>query len=337
MDVDYCIFNKVMQNINYIELFILNTITYFDLFDYPLSLTEIYRYLFTGGMQGGEFSLLEIEECLKNSEFLKKHISPATRGFYFLKNRESIIETRLERYNLSAKKFKIARRAVRIFKYLPFIKTVAVCNSLGSNNAREDSDVDLFIITEANRIWLTRLLLITLIFILGLRPTLDKTKDKICLSYYITTEHLDISDTRILNDDIHLVLWLAGFVRLYERDDYFNKFYQANNEWLKKYLPNWQPHQPGYRRRVEDNFLSRASYKVGEFLAQKEYGDYFDSLAKQLQIKYMSQHKKDLAVRHKNWVIIEDDILKFHVNDRRQQYLDLFEQKINSFLADKSV
>jgi hypothetical protein len=320
-----------MLDINYIELFILNTVTYFDLFDYPLTLSEIHDYLFTGGMKGGNFSLLELEDCLKNSENLQKFIT-AQGGFYFLKNREIIIETRLKRYNLTNSKYKIAKRAVSIFKYLPFIKLVAVCNSLGMNNAKEESDIDLFIITAKNRIWITRLLLIAIIALLGLRPPKEKAKDKICLSYYITAEHLDLGDTRILADDIYLVYWLATLNNLYEREDYFNKFYQANL-WLKSYLPNWQPVLPGYRRRLEDNFFSRTLSGLGEFFGQKEYGDYFDYLAKRLQQKFMSQQKKDVAVRHKNWVIIKDDILKFHVNDRREYYLDLFEQKINTALG----
>jgi hypothetical protein len=321
-----------MQNINYIELFILNTIVYFDIFDYPLTLNEIHQYLYSGGMQGGDFSLLEIEDCLNNSENLKSVIT-AERGFYFLNNRAEIINTRLERYNLTNKKYKLALRAVRVFKYLPFIKLVAVCNSLSINNAKAESDIDLFIITETNRIWLTRLLLMAVTFILGLRAPKDKAKDKICLSYYITTDHLDISDTRILNDDIHLIIWLAGFVPIYEREDYYAKFIQANS-WLKKYLPNWQPGQTGYRRRLEHHSISKFIHQLGEFFGQREYGDYFDYQAKRLQQKFMSQHKKDMAVRQKNWVIIQDDILKFHLNDRRQHYLELFEQKINELLKE---
>jgi hypothetical protein len=320
-----------MQNINYIELFILNTVTYFDLFDYPLTLNEIHQYLYTGGMQGGDFSVLEIEDCLKTSEFLQKTIA-ANRGFYFLKDREAVINTRLERYNLTNQKYKLALRAVRIFKYLPFIKLVAVCNSLGINNAKEESDIDFFIITETNRIWITRLILMAVTFVMGLRAPKEKTKDKICLSYYVTTDHLDISDTRILNDDVHMVLWLAGFIPVYEREGYYDKFYQAN-PWLKKYLPNWEPIQAGQRRRLDSHAFSRFIHSVGEFLGQREYGDYFDYQAKRLQQKFMSQHKRDIAVREKNWVIMKDDILKFHTNDRRQHYLQLFEDKINSILG----
>ena len=173
-----------MFDLSFIELFILNTIVYFDLFDYPLTLNEIHVNLYTGGMEGPALTLAEIEECLQNSPKLKKIIATQS-GFYFLKKRKEIIQTRLERYNLADKKFQIALRAVRIFKYLPFIKLVAVCNNLGYANAREESDIDLFVITAKNRLWFVRFFLIAIIYALGLRPPKAKVKDKICLSYYV--------------------------------------------------------------------------------------------------------------------------------------------------------
>jgi len=350
-----------MYNLNYLELFILNTIVYFDLFDYPLTLSEIYTYLFTGGMEGGSFTLYEIEDCLAKSEKLKKFIT-TQGGFYFFKNspsplptlklppsqmlrrtgrqagkatankgREEIIQIRQARYNLADKKFKIAMRAVKIFKYLPFLKMVSVCNRLAYSNAKADSDIDLFIITSPGRIWVTRLFLIAIIWLLGLRPNKGKATDKICLSYYITTENLNLSSTRILDIDVHLIFWLSTFWKIYERDNYFAEFYQANS-WLKKYLPNWQQPQYGLRRLVEDNNFNKTIYKILEFIEQGLIGAYFDSLAKKLQLKYMSQQKKDLAVVGDQSVIISDTILKFHLNDRRRQYLDMFEKKRQSII-----
>ncbi|MCX6742640.1 MAG: hypothetical protein NT116_00200 [Candidatus Parcubacteria bacterium] len=286
-------------------------------------------------MEGGSFSLAEIEDCLANSAKLKKFITTKS-GFYFLKNppsrkatadlgREELIKIRQERYNLAEKKFKIARRAVKIFKFLPFVKMVSVCNSLAYSNAKADSDIDLFIITSPGRIWLTRLFIIGIIWLLGLRPHEGKATDKICLSYYITTENLDLSGTRILDIDVHLIFWLSTFWKIYDRDNYFTKFYQANS-WLKKYLPNWQQPQYGLRRLVADNNFNKTIYKILEFAEQGQIGAFFDSLAKKLQLKYMSQQKKDLAVVGDKSVIISDTILKFHLNDRRRQYLEMFEK-----------
>jgi len=316
-----------MFNLSFIELFILNTIVYFDIFDYPLTANEICSNLFTGGMEGPTFSLAEIEACLKNSPKLNKIITTQS-GFYFLKKRADIIFSRLERYNLADKKYRIAKRAVSLFKYLPFLKLVAACNNLGYSNVTVESDIDLFVITAPQRIWLSRLFLIAIIFILRLRPPKEKAKakDKICLSYYITTEDLNLEKTKVVEPDIHLIYWLSAFIKIYEREDYFEKFYQANF-WLKKYLPNWQMPIFGCRRVIVDNLFNKAIYKLKEFIWSNKIGDSLEHWAKNLQLKYMAQRKKDIAVSQRNWVIISDTMLKFHENDTRQHYLELFEAK----------
>ncbi|OGY41573.1 MAG: hypothetical protein A2Y82_01105 [Candidatus Buchananbacteria bacterium RBG_13_36_9] len=332
-----------MFNLNYLELFILNTIIYFDLFDYPLTLNEIYTYLFIGGMEGSTYTLIEIEECLANSSKLKKFIT-TKRGFYFLKNPpshkatadgdgEEIIQTRLERYNLADKKFQLALRTAKLLKFLPFIKLIAVCNNLAYSNARPESDIDLFIITAKNRIWLVRFWAVIIITLLGLRPPKTKVKDKICLSFYLTEEDLDLNKIKVGAEDIYLVFWLATLWPVYERDNFYQKLIEANS-WLKKYLPNWQPVLPGLRRRVEDNWLNQFIYQIKEFFCHGFLGNWLTSFFKQIQLKFMSQNKKDLAVAEDKSVIITDTILKFHENDRRAEYQERFERKRQE-LAEK--
>jgi hypothetical protein len=314
-----------LKDLSFLELFIINTIVYFDIFDQPLTLAEIYNYLYTGGMSGGDCSLAELKDNLNNNDKLKKIITTKS-GFYFLKNRQEIIETRLERYNLTDQKFKIAQKGLRMMKYIPFIKLIAVCNNLAYFNANKDSDIDLFIITRKKRIWLARFALVILIAILGLRPPKSKAKDKLCLSFYITEDDLDISKVKAAPDDIYLVYWLATLLPVYQREDFYNKLI-TNNNWLKKYLPNWQPNQIGYRYRVEDNKFNRFVYKSKEFVWGSFLGNPLEKLAKLTQLKKISQKKKDLAIHDDTRVIINDCMLKFHETDRRLEYLDKFEKK----------
>ena len=321
-----------MFNLNYLELFILNTIIYFDLFDYPLTLNEIYTHLFTGGMVGSNYSLTEIASELKTNPKLNKIIA-TERGFYFLQNRQKIIQTRLGRYVLAEKKWKIALWAGRIFKYLPFVKLIAVCNSLAYNNAKISSDIDFFIVTAKNRIWQTRLFLIFTIAVLGLRPPKNKQPDKICLSFYLAEDDLDLTKIKIASEDIYLVFWLATLLPIYMRDEMYDQLIAAN-PWLNKYLPNWQPVKPSLRRRIEDNKFSKFVYQAREFILQSWLGDWLENLARQLQIKHMSQKKKDLAVLGDKRVIISDTILKFHENDRRAEYQEKFEKKREELLKN---
>ncbi|MCX6745967.1 MAG: hypothetical protein NTX00_03010 [Candidatus Parcubacteria bacterium] len=335
-----------MFNLNYLELFILNTIIYFDLFDYPLTLGEIHNFLFTGGMEGASFSLAEITECLQTSLKLKKAIA-TQRGFYFLKNppsrlptlklrqagnatadegRENNIQTRLERYVLAQDKFKIINRAIKIFKYLPFVKLVAICNNLALSNAKKESDLDLFIITSQKRIWVVRFFTILIITILGLRPPKNKVKDKICLSFFIAEDNLDLAKIKITAEDVYLVFWLATLRPVYERQNFYAQLIAANL-WLKKYLPNWQEQKLGFRYRIEDNKLNKIIYKTKEFFWGGFLGDWAEKIFKNIQFKLMSQKKKDLAVQPDTGVIISDSMLKFHLQDRRLEIMAEFEKR----------
>jgi len=322
---------KDLKDVSFLELFIINTITYFDIFDYPVTLTELRDFIFTGGMDGQKFTITEIKKELDKSPKLKKLIKNK-QGFYFLKGRQKIIEIRLNRYNISNQKFKIVLRAVKLFKYVPFIRLVAVCNNLAYWNARKTSDLDLFIITAPNRIWQTRLFLLILITILGLRPPKQKVEDKLCLSFYITEENLDLQTIKITAEDVYLVFWLATLWPIYDRGEYYQKLITINESWFKKYLPNWQMRQPNLRHRIIDNKFNLYTYKFREWLLGGWLGNIVENFAKWLQFKLMSQKKKDMAINDDTRVIITDQMLKFHENDRRLEFLEKFEKNRKELL-----
>jgi hypothetical protein len=54
------------------------------------------------------------------------------------------------------------------------------CNS-------EDSDIDLFVVTEKNRLWLVRILITIIFSVLMVRKTKTKHKKRFCLSFFVTT------------------------------------------------------------------------------------------------------------------------------------------------------
>jgi len=316
---------NAIMDVSFLELFIINTISFFDLFDYPLSLMELYNYLYTGGMDGGNYSLTEIKKELDQNKKLKKIITTKS-GFYFLKGRQKIVTKRLANYVIADYKIKIAHKAIKLFRYVPGIKLVAICNNLAFYNASSESDIDLFVITNKDRIWLTRFILVIIISLLGLRPPKDKVKDKICLSFYITQDNLDISNIKIANDDIYLIYWLASLMPIYQRENYYQKFIKANN-WIIKYLPNYKSVKLGHRYNLTDNNLTQTISKFKEKITAGKLGAWLNELVKKYQLNKMSQLKKDLAVRGDKWVIINDQMLKFHENDKRQQYLEQFEDK----------
>ncbi|MBN1325561.1 hypothetical protein JW977_01075 [Candidatus Falkowbacteria bacterium] len=315
--------NEQKKDLSFLELFVLNTIIYFDIFDYPLTVNEIYYYLYTGGMDVMPFSSQEIDDILVTSEKLRKVITTQS-GFYFLKGRREIVEIRLERYNIADKKFRIAKKAIWFLKFLPFIKMIAVCNNLGYQNAKPESDIDFFIITAKNRIYLVRFCVSVLLSLLRFRG--ENKTDRICLSFYTTEDNMDFSNLPIVAEDIYLTFWLATLWPIYVRENFCQKFLEKN-VWLKKYLPHFMPIKIGYRYRVDDTSWSKFIYGAKELIAGGFIGNFLEKITKKIQLKKMSQRKKDMAVVGNSKVIISDIMLKFHENDRRLEYLQKFERK----------
>lgn len=311
-----------MSNYKSLESSILKTLAYFNIFDYPLTLVEIWRYLY----QAQKTSLLEVEKILQESQNLREIIE-TQKGFYFFKGRSELIDKRLERYYIANKKFKKARKITKLLRFVPFINLIAACNNLSYNNAREKSDIDLFLIVSAKRIWTARFYSFLILKILGQRPKKNgENKDKICISVFVSQDGLDLRNLMIDSEDIHFVYWLSQFVPLYDRKNFWQKFVDSNN-WLKEYLANNYFYHTHPRRLVK-NFESIK--KIKEFFHFGFWGDFCERTYKKIQLKILPGFLKKMANQNTN-VLITDKVLKFHSNDRREEYRKKYLQKLKDF------
>lgn len=303
------------------EQSILAAICYFDVFDYPLTLLEIWQWLFTPTPLDQAVSLSAVKTALEDSEYLKSRIN-FKNGFYFLNNRGGLIAIRLKRYGLSGQKNKIAMKGVGLLRFLPFIKLVGLCNNSGNNNIREDSDIDLFIITSSKRLFTARFLITLALSLVRLRRHDKKITDRLCLSFYVSQDDLDFSKIKIAASDVYLVYWIANLFPLYDRGAYDN--FLAQNSWIKKYLPNHLAKAGSFRRQVFDNMSAKLSHSSLEYILGGFMGDLLERLLKKIQFLKMSKNNKSLARENDSRVIISDTMLKFHENDRRLFYQDNF-------------
>lgn len=132
--------------LNTLSQAILQTVTYSDVFDYPLTAAEIHKYLV-----GVRASPAEIQSALKQNNSL------AQREIYFtLPGRTNIVETRQQRAARSKKLWPIAIRLGKFLGKLPFIRMVALTGSLAVMNVSADADFDYLLIAAHGRVWTVR-------------------------------------------------------------------------------------------------------------------------------------------------------------------------------------
>ncbi len=312
---------------------IVKTVAYFDMFDFPLTGFEIWQYL------GMKCELAEVIAMLSKGGQAGGQINPlypplqggqieSKNGLYCLVGREDIIIERMKRYNYSDKKLKLAIRLSKIFKLIPWIRLIAVGNVIGEHNLRGEGDIDLFVITEAKRIWLSRLFCNAITKISGLRPGPDKIRNKICLSFFISDDNLDLNYLRLgaeggQKDDIYFTYWLVGLIPIYNLGDTYQKFILANF-WLNQQLPNWQ--ETGQSQRRNSGSSPSAFYQ--EIIDLLIGG--LERQAKSLQLKLLPANLKSI-MNLDSRVVINDRILKFHANDRREEYRRLFNDKLRGY------
>ncbi len=305
------------------------TLTYFDLANFSLTKEELFAYLWLPPEMSYEHFLAELE-AINSSVFFSSSLlsqNSATDickrekfGFFFFPGHEATIENRRCCLSISELKMKIASRAIGKIRSVPFLKAVFVCNSVGAEQARDDSDIDFFIVGTPKRIWITRFFTNLILRLWGMRTYGAKTKNKICLSFFVDSEHLNLAELRVVDDDIHFAYWLHQMAPLYDPDNWYNKFLQLN-DWTDQFLPNIKNFVRGeYVRRAEKPKVRKIWKIFWETILRGSRGDWIESQVKRLQIAKMKVGVKEKARQKDGSVVLGDGIIKLHENDLRKEY-----------------
>ena len=315
--------NNISADFSNLEKAILKTLAFFDIFDYPLTLVEIYKWLY---QPDKSYQLFEISQALASPNLGK--IIAAEKSFYFLAGHRSLVNTRLERYQIAEKKFKIAKKLIFWLRWLVFVEMIAVCNNAAYSNAEPKSDVDFFIIVRRGRLWWSRLAVTLTATLLRLRRHGQKTTDRVCLSFYLADSHLNLADISLKPVDPYLIYWLATLAPIYDLGIY-QKFI-ATNVWLTDYLPNFYGSALNQRRLVADNSYLKFSKGLDRLILGGLIGDGLEKLAFLVQSARVKRYL-GLAINQSDTkVVISQAMLKFHKTDRRSLYRELWRQKTKS-------
>ncbi|MEK7584295.1 MAG: nucleotidyltransferase domain-containing protein [Patescibacteria group bacterium] len=298
-----------------LEKAIVRTIAYFDILEYPLTQTEVWKWLHRPELTENERSLSKVREALEQSRALAEVLS-LTEAFYTLRGREHLVPVRKMRNLNVDRQIQKVVRMTKLMRLIPSVKMIAIYSSLAIGNVKEQSDIDLFIVAKKNQIWWTRFLIVGLLKLLRQRPTAQVTRDKLCLSFYVTEDNLDISAASFGHDDIAYRYYVANFIPVYDPDHIYETFLRKN-AWWERDLPNAYFPQQLLQEVARPAWLvlwHRLFEWVSWPLAEGPLSDWCCNL----QLRIMPSHLKALAnidVR----VIISDRMLKFHNKDTRVQ------------------
>jgi len=304
---------SVIINVNDAKENILATLAYFDIFKYPLTAGEIYLFL------KNKYEQHDFDYALKS--LVAGRTVYQFNNFYTLKNDYALIARRYNGNKKAAELIKVAAKVGDMLIRFPYVRGIAISGSLSKNYADENSDIDLFIITAKNRLWIAR----TLMHTLKKLTFLVNKQDYFCMNYYIDEAQLEIKEKTIYTAiEVVTLIPLQG-------DTVIEQFYAANS-WTRNYLPN------KIMRISSAKPLKPSLFKVlFEKLLNNRFGNAIDDMLMRITANRWAKKTEQKKVNSKGSVMAMDagkHYAKPDPGNFQARLLAQYESKISQILVE---
>jgi hypothetical protein len=205
----------IPRSIGSTERAVLETLAYSDIFDYPLRIEELHRYLSL------PINRSELADTLNFHHDSIKMLD----GYFVLAGREHLIGLRQSREAISRPILHRAIRYGRLLGGLPFIRMVGLTGSLALQNCDEKADIDYLLVAAHGRVWIAR----ALALLLGHATALSG--NIICPNLIISEQTLEWrrQDTYSAHELCQMIP-ISGF-------EVYRRIRQVNS-WTNTFLPN---------------------------------------------------------------------------------------------------
>ena len=220
--------------------------------------------------------------------------------------------------DIEKKYYKKTEKYIKYIKWIPWIQMVWIWNSLSMNCSKKSSDIDLLIVTTPNKMWTVRIISTFIFQILGVRKTSKKHAWRFCLSFFCTTNWMNFWDFSIKND-IYLYFWIVYFRPILDYNNTYNTFIKNNKNWANfdeyKDIINDNKKYIKYKNKPIPSYLGTSLEKGRNLSKNKSW--IIEKIFKKIFLSKTLKNYNKLWKPY--WIIINDDMLKFHNNDKRKE------------------
>lgn len=273
-------------------------------------------------------SVNQIQETLTSSKYLvfykiMKYPIPTNMEYFFFEKKTNTHLTNKSWFSRNKKNknmdeyINFINKHWKLYQSIPFIKEIYLCNSISFNALKKDSDIDLFIITSKNSIRRARFFSLLFFFILWLKRWKNIRK-KFCLSFYVTQDHQNLYSINLSSSDIYLNYWLAHLIPLYQEQLNSSNIYKKNSRFNvtmpnhpKQFCINIWNKIYHWRSKIKKNL---------EFIFWWLFWRILEFTISSIWIPILSFKTKKLWKKWK-WIIINNNMLKFHEDKRAKIHL----------------
>lgn len=294
------------------EKSILQTLLYFDIFSYPLTKAEIQRFstLATTSTYGVSLNRLIAMQLVYN-----------LNEFYSVQNQSTLATRRTAGNTLAQKKLLSAQRYSRFIARLPFVRGIMLSGSISKGYMDSRSDIDYFIITETNRLWIVRTMLAFI-----RRIFLFNSHKNLCTNYFVDLQNLEIAEKNTFT-----AIEFSTLVPMYGKS-VIEQLRQANS-WINDFQPN-----ANYNELTEDENNHRLK-KFAEKILSASFLEKINSWLLKKTISHWRTKYGSLLSDNDFQVAFRSTpgISKSHPQFFQKKVLDRLDLKIKSFEAEKGV
>ncbi len=288
---------------------VIRVLLYFDIFNHPLSKNEIRDLIQLELKDDNELSEVLVE--LNDQRKIYFH-----EGYYSICASAFNMHRRIAGEKLAKTMVSRMKRFSSLIASFPFVKAVTISGSLSKNFMDENSDIDYFIVTSPNRLWLARTLLV-----LYKKLFLFNSKRNFCVNYFVSEDQLSIPDRNIFT-----ATEVSFLIPVYNYDIYMK--FMNENEWSRSFYPNFPLRNQYYL--VKEKFPRIKSFL--EKIFSSNLGETLDNYFFRFTLRHWKKKFSnfdpstfDLRMRTKK------NISKHHPNGFQEKILKELDKKISTF------
>ncbi|WP_053991052.1 nucleotidyltransferase domain-containing protein [Mangrovimonas sp. TPBH4] len=281
----------------------LKTILYFSIFNYPITKEEVYRF-------SGNKCRQVIDTQLEL--LISKNIISQNDNYYIFETNVDCIQRRQKGNKMAQDIMPKACKVAKFITKFPYVESVSLSGSLSKGYYDDDGDIDFFIITKPNRLWIARTLLI-----LYKKLFLLNSRKYFCVNYFISNDNLLIEEqNRFTATELLTLIPITG-------KKCFKKFV-ATNAWAKTYLPNLDIDYSHKITNIKKPWLSKNIQMICDGNFGEMLDHFFKSITiKKWQSKFRHLTKEELLIALKS----TDTVSKHHPQNFQKKVIDTLNEK----------
>jgi len=273
---------------------IIKTLSYSGVFGYPITFYQISNNLISGS-----FTYKKIRKELE--KLVDEGVVKKIKNRFMLKGIKTHDVSKREKYTREIiEKYK---EKIKLLKKVPWVKMIAVTGSVANYDAKEGDDIDLLIVTEKNRLWITRGFVFLILKIINELPK-DKSKRNICPNIFLDENNMAWSKKK---RNLYVAQNIISMQPFSWRDDTYFKFINEN-DWIRKYYKNFNLNYQGRKTKIK---------KDSPLMALLE------KIARKKEMEYM---KKDITTE-----VVNPKLIHFNKNDSTKKILSKYKEILKKY------